>query len=82
MFKRKVYDKLIDWKRECGGKYAALLEGPRRVGKSTIAQHFAESEYDTHIVIDFANIAKEMLEIFSDLANLDTTTSRPARLYP
>lgn len=71
MFKRKVYDKLLDWKRECGGKYAALLEGPRRVGKSTIAQHFAESEYDTHIVIDFANIAKEMLEIFSDLANLD-----------
>lgn len=71
MFKRKAYDKLLEWKRNFGGKYAALLEGPRRVGKSTIARCFAQNEYDSYIVIDFASITKEMQEIFEDLANLD-----------
>ncbi len=71
MFRRKAYDKLLEWKRDYAGAYAALLEGPRRVGKSTIAQHFAQSEYESYIAIDFANITKEMLELFDDLANLD-----------
>lgn len=71
MFRRKAYDKLLEWKRNCNGAYAALLEGPRRVGKSTIAQLFAQREYESHIIVDFANITQEMLEIFDDLADLD-----------
>ena len=71
MFRRKAYDRLLEWKRSYDGTYAALLEGPRRVGKSTIAQCFAQSEYESHIVVDFANISPEMQDIFDDLANLD-----------
>ena len=71
MFKRKAYDKLLEWKRSLGGTYAALLEGPRRVGKSTIAAAFAQNEYESHIIIDFANIGKDLLAVFDDLSNLD-----------
>lgn len=71
MFKRKAYSKLLEWKKNYADKYAALLEGPRRVGKSTIAAAFAEEEYDSYIIIDFANITKELLAVFDDLANLD-----------
>ena len=45
MFKRKVYEKLVNWKKEWDGKYACLLEGARRVGKSTIAEEFAKKEF-------------------------------------
>ena len=54
MFKRKVYDKLKEWKDTYNGKYACLLEGARRVGKTTIAEEFAENEYQTYIKIDFS----------------------------
>ena len=53
MFKRKAYEKLLNWKRECNGTYACLLEGARRVGKSTIAENFAKNEYESYIKIDF-----------------------------
>ena len=55
MFKRKVYDELLSWKKEWDGKYACLLEGARRVGKTTIAEEFARNEYDSYILIDFSN---------------------------
>ena len=71
MFKRKAYEKLLRWKRDYSNGYAALLEGPRRVGKSTIAKHFAEEEYDSSIIIDFANITSDMLAVFDDVAILD-----------
>ena len=53
------------------GKYACLLEGDRRVGKTTIAEEFARNEYDFYILIDFSNISKEMLDVFKDIARLD-----------
>lgn len=71
LFERKAYARLLEWKRDYAGKYAALLEGPRRVGKTTIATRFAESEYESHIAVDFANISKDMLSVFDDLADLD-----------
>ena len=71
MFKRKVYDKLLEWKREWNGKYACLLEGARRVGKTTIAEEFARNEYDSYILIDFSNVSKEMIDIFDDVSRLD-----------
>ena len=54
MFKRHAYDDLLRWKRESKGTRALLLEGARRVGKSTLAREFAEREYAAHLVIDFS----------------------------
>jgi hypothetical protein len=48
-FKRKVYDQLVEWKENYADKYAVLIEGARRVGKSTIAEHFAKNEYKTYM---------------------------------
>ena len=53
-FKRKAYDKLLEWKNLYSDKYAVLLEGARRVGKSTIAENFAKNEYKSYILIDFS----------------------------
>ena len=71
MFKRKVYDKLLEWKKDWDGKYACLLEGARRVGKTTVAETFARNEYDSYILIDFSNISREMIDIFDDISKLD-----------
>ncbi len=71
MFKRKVYNQLLNWKEKFSDKYAVLMEGARRVGKSTIAEEFAKREYDSYIVVDFANITDELAEVFHDIANLD-----------
>lgn len=71
MFKRKVYDRLLEWKNEWNGKYACLLEGARRVGKTTIAEEFACNEYESYILIDFSNVSKELINIFDDISKLD-----------
>lgn len=71
IFKRKAMAQLEEWKNTYKGKYAALLEGPRRVGKSTIAEQFALKEYKSYIKVDFANITDELLHAFSLIANLD-----------
>lgn len=71
MFKRKVYDKLKEWKDTYNGKCACLLEGARRVGKTTIAEEFAKNEYQTYIKIDFSNITDELLDVFKDINKLD-----------
>ena len=71
MFKRKVYDRLLEWKNEWNGKYACLLEGARRVGKTTIAEEFARNEYESYILIDFSNVSKELINIFDDISKLD-----------
>ena len=71
MFKRKAYDKLLEWKEKYNGKYAALLEGARRVGKSTIAEEFAKNNYKSYILIDFSKITKDEEEIFEDINDLD-----------
>ena len=52
--RRKIYDKLLQWKQEKNGKTALMIEGARRVGKSYIAQEFARNEYDSYILIDFS----------------------------
>ncbi|MCI5631847.1 MAG: AAA family ATPase, partial [Bacilli bacterium] len=52
-------------------KYAVLLEGARRVGKSTIAESFAKENYKSYILIDFSNVTEEVLRIFDDISNLD-----------
>lgn len=71
IFKRKIYDKMMEWKRESDGSTALLIKGARRVGKSTIALEFAKREYETYICIDFSNVSKEINELFSDMSDLD-----------
>ena len=54
MFRRKIYDKLLEWKTESDGRTALLIEGARRVGKSTVVEEFAKNEYESYILIDFS----------------------------
>ena len=54
IFKRKVYEKLLEWKELSEGGSAVLLEGARRIGKSTIVEEFAKNEYDDYMILDFA----------------------------
>ncbi len=70
-FKRKAYDKLLEWKNLYSDKYAVLLEGARRVGKSTIAENFAKNEYKSYIMIDFSKTTSNILECFDDIGNLN-----------
>ena len=65
-FKRKVYDRLLQWKKESGGKSAILVEGARRVGKSTIVEEFARNEYEDYILLDFAKETKDIKKNFED----------------
>ncbi len=69
--KRKIYDKMLNWKESCNGSKALLIEGARRIGKSTITEKFGKSEYETYVMIDFNNASKKMLAAFDDLNNLD-----------
>ena len=70
-YKRKAYDKLIDWKKNYADDYAALLEGARRVGKSTMAEEFAKNEYKSYIMLDFSRVSNNIKKIFDDIGNLD-----------
>ena len=54
ILKRKIYNKLLDWKNGCRGTKAIMVEGARRIGKSTIVEEFAKQEYESYILIDFA----------------------------
>ena len=54
MLKRKIYNRLLEWKEECSGSRAILIEGARRIGKSTICEEFGKNEYESYIQIDFA----------------------------
>ena len=73
IFKRKVYDKLLKWKELSGGTSAVLLEGARRIGKSTIVEEFAKNEYDDYMILDFARENRDVKNNFIDnLDNLDT----------
>ena len=71
IFKRKLYDKLLDWKTYRKGKTAVMIEGARRVGKSTLAKQFAENEYDSHVLIDFSIAPKEITELFDYISDLE-----------
>ena len=70
-FKRKAYEKLLDWKNNYAGKYSVLLEGARRVGKSTLVEQFAQQEYETYILIDFAHVSNDVLDCFNDIGDTE-----------
>lgn len=73
IFKRKVYDKLLEWKALSAGTSAVLLEGARRIGKSTIVEEFAKNEYDDYMILDFAKENKDVRNNFiENMDDLDT----------
>lgn len=71
IFKRKIYDDLLRWKSTANGSKALLVEGARRVGKSTIVEEFAKKEYESYILIDFSRVSAETKALFDDLTDLD-----------
>lgn len=71
MFKRKIYDKFLEWKKESDGKTALLVEGARRIGKSTVVEDFARNEYESYILIDFSTASKAVRDLFEDISDLD-----------
>lgn len=68
MFRRKAYNRLLAWKRNGGGT-AMLIEGARRVGKSTVAEEFARNEYDSYALVDFTRMDAEFRQTFLDMRN-------------
>ena len=71
VFRRKIYERLVDWKRSKDGKTALLIRGARRVGKSTIAEEFAKREYASYIKVDFADAPDAVWEAVAHIADRD-----------
>ena len=67
MFKRKIYNKLLDWKNNSKGTKALLIEGARRIGKSTLVEEFGKNEYKSYILIDFNKVSRVVIEAFENL---------------
>ena len=84
---RKIYQKMVDWKNATQGKKALLIEGARRIGKSTVVEVFAQNEYKSYIIIDFNKARKKVKDAFESLDSLDEffqtlTLEYNTRLHP
>ncbi len=71
IFKRKLYQRMLEWKYRSNGKTALMIEGARRVGKTTISETFAANEYKVWLRIDFSKAKKEIADLFADLSDLN-----------
>lgn len=71
MIKRKIYDKILDWKENTKGSKALLIEGARRIGKSTVAEEIGKNEYKSYVLIDFNKASKKIFDSFDNLNELD-----------
>ena len=81
IFKRKLYNRLLEWKQVQNGKSAILVEGARRVGKSTLVEQFAKNEYESYILIDFNEASDEVKSLFNNLMNKDFIFLQLQALY-
>lgn len=71
IFARKIYREILEWKENRSDKYALLVKGARRVGKSTIVEEFAKKKFKSYIMIDFAHVSKDIKDLFEDTYDLD-----------
>ena len=71
IFRRKIYGTFLQWKAESDGKTALLVEGARRIGKSTIVEEFAKNEYQSYILIDFTKAPASVIRLFDDISDLN-----------
>ncbi|HAH68819.1 MAG TPA: ATPase, partial [Synergistaceae bacterium] len=82
VLKRKLYDRLLEWKNKSRGTSALMINGARRVGKSFLCRQFAENEYESYIMIDFGNAPVEILDLFKyDSSNLDLFFAKLSAFY-
>lgn len=81
IFKRKIYDRLLEWKQQQDGKTALLVQGARRIGKSTIVEEFAKNEYESYILIDFSKCPPEVKKLFDDISDLNFIFLRLQLIY-
>ena len=81
IIKRKIYDKMLEWKHTKDGQTALLIQGARRIGKSTIAQEFARNEYESHIVVDFADAPDALWEAIKHISDRDDFFMRLQFIY-
>lgn len=80
-FKRKTYDQLLQWKNQRDGATAVLIQGARRIGKSTLAEQFAQKQYRSYMLIDFSVAPEEVHTLFRDISNLDYIFMRLQFIY-
>ena len=81
-FKRKIYDKLVEWKKNSDGKTALLIEGARRIGKSTIVELFAKNEYENYLIIDFNIAPNEIKDLFiNERSDIDLILQKLQSFY-
>lgn len=80
-FKRKIYETMLNWKSERKGDTALLIQGARRIGKSTISEEFARNEYKSYILIDFSKASKELIDLFNDISDLNYLFLRLQFIY-
>ncbi len=71
IFKRKIYQRMLEWKESLSGETALLVKGARRIGKSTIVKEFAKNEYDSYVLIDFSDTSVQINSLFEDIYDLD-----------
>lgn len=71
IFRRKIYRRILDWKKQEKGASALLVEGARRIGKSVITEIFARNEYDSYLKIDFSKASPKVVALFDDLSDLN-----------
>lgn len=81
IFKRKIYGRLLEWKQQQDGKTALLVQGARRIGKSTIVEEFAKNEYESYILIDFSKCPAEVKKLFDDISDLNFIFLRLQLIY-
>lgn len=81
IFKRKMYDRMLRWKQERNGATALLIQGARRIGKSTLVKEFAQREYTSYMLIDFSSAPEEVFDLFNDLSDLNFIFFRLQMLY-
>lgn len=71
IFKRKFYDEMLEWKNTSAGTSALMIDGARRIGKSTLAETFAQNEYDDYLIIDFVTASQEIKDNFENIGKMD-----------
>ena len=81
IFKRKMYERMLKWKAERDGASALLIQGARRIGKSTLVKEFARNEYKSYLLIDFSSCTQEVHDLFKDISNLNFIFFRLQIIY-
>ena len=80
IFERKIYAEMLEWKQQNDGHSALMIEGARRIGKSTIVEQFAQKEYRSYILIDFNKAGKDVHQLFSE--SMENLFFHDPLLYP